>query len=132
MREALRGLIRSAHLRVETFASAQEFLTFRRPDVPGCLVLDVHMPGVSGLDLQSALTKADINIPIIFLTGHGDIPTSLRAIKAGALEVSHKTICDEDLLDAIQQGISRDRSAWRERHDIPQHKFEEIIGPAAV
>ena len=128
MREALKSLIRSADLGVETFASAQEFLAFRRPDVPGCLVLDVHLPGLSGLDLQSALTKADINIPIIFLTGHGDIPTSVRAIKAGALEFLTKPFADEDLLDAIQQGISRGRGAWRERHDIAQHEFEEIIG----
>ena len=91
-------------------------------------MLDVHLPGLSGLDLQSALTKADINIPIIFLTGHGDIPTSVRAIKAGALEFLTKPFADEDLLDAIQQGIARDRGAWRERHDIPQHEFEEIIG----
>ena len=128
MREALRGLIRSAHLSVETFASAQEFLALQRSNVPGCLVVDVHLPGLSGLDLQSALTKADINIPIIFVTGHGDIPTSVRAIKAGALEFLTKPFADEDLLDAIQQGISRDRGAWRERHDIPQHEFEEIIG----
>jgi DNA-binding NtrC family response regulator len=128
VREALASLIRSVSLAVQTFASAHEFLAFQRPDVPGCLVLDLHLPGLSGLDLQSALSKSDVNIPIIFLTGHADIPMSVRAIKAGALEFLTKPFADEDLLDAIQQGIARDRVSWCERSDIPQHEFEEIIG----
>src|SRR5438093_6646 len=109
VREALGSLIRSAGLEVETFASAQEFLACPRADVPSCLVLDVQLPGLSGLDLQQELAKADIQIPIIFLTGHGDIPMSVRAIKAGALEFLTKPFNDEDLLDAIQQGIARNQ-----------------------
>ena len=111
VREALSSLIRSVGLRVETFASAQEFLAHPQADAPSCLVLDVQLPGLSGLDLQQELAKADIQIPIIFLTGHGDIPTSVRAIKAGALEFLTKPFNDEDLLDAIQQGIARDQRA---------------------
>src|SRR5215813_3786466 len=87
VREALGSLIRSVGLEVETFASAQEFLASPRADVPSCLVLDVHLPGLSGLDLQQELAKADVQIPIIFLTGQGDIPMSVRAIKAGAQEL---------------------------------------------
>jgi DNA-binding NtrC family response regulator len=128
MREALASLIRSARLNVQTFASAQEFLAFQRPDAPTCLVLDVHLPGLSGLDLQTALVKSGIEIPIIFLTGHGDIPMSVRAIKAGALEFLTKPFVDQDLLDAIHQGIARDRRAWQERHDIAQHNFDDIVG----
>src|SRR6266540_2907004 len=86
VREALGSLIRSAGLRAETFASAQEFLARPRADVPSCLVLDVQLPGLSGLDLQQELAKADVQIPIIFLTGHGDIPMTVGAMKAGALE----------------------------------------------
>src|SRR5215470_2050456 len=86
VREAVGALVRVAGLTVQTFPSAQEFLAFSRPDVPSCLVLDVQLPGLSGLDLQQELAKADVQIPIIFLTGHGDIPMSVRAMKAGALE----------------------------------------------
>ena len=117
VREALSSLIRSAGLRVETFTSAQEFLAHPQTDVPSCLVLDVQLPGLSGLDLQQELAKADIQIPIIFLTGHGDIPTSVRAIKAGALEFLTKPFNDEDLLDAIQQGIARDQRARQQPGD---------------
>src|SRR5438876_1729772 len=109
VREALGSLIRSAGLEVETFASAQEFLACSRADVPSCLVLDVQLPGLSGLDLQRELAKAGVHIPIIFLTGHGDIPTSVRAIKAGALEFLTKPFADEDLLNAIRDGIAQDR-----------------------
>jgi DNA-binding NtrC family response regulator len=128
VREALGSLIRSAGLRVETFASAQEFLANPRADVPSCLVLDVQLPGLSGLDLQQELVKADVQIPIIFLTGHGDIPMSVRAIKAGALEFLTKPFDDEDLLDAIRQGITRDHRARQQRGDIAQHSFEQIVG----
>src|SRR2546428_12301727 len=86
MRESLENLIRSVGLRVEAFASAQEFLRSKRPDVPGCLVLDVRLPGLSGLDLQKRMAAADIEIPIIFITGHGDIPMTVQAMKAGAVE----------------------------------------------
>ena len=109
IREALKSLIRSVGLSVETFASAQVFLQSSRPDVPSCLILDVRMPGLSGLDLQRDLTEANIHIPIIFITGHGDIPMSVRAMKAGAVEFLTKPFRDQDLLDAIQQALDRDR-----------------------
>ncbi len=109
VRDALSSLIRSAGFRVRTFESAHEFLATPRAEVPSCLVLDVHLPGLNGLDLQRELAKADVRIPIIFLTGHGDIPTSVRAIKAGALEFLTKPFADEDLLNAIRDGIAQDR-----------------------
>src|SRR5467141_1486407 len=109
VREAVGSLIRSAGFRVRTFESAQEFLASPRAEVPSCLVLDVHLPGLNGLDLQRELARADVQIPIIFLTGHADIPTSVRAIKAGALEFLTKPFADEDLLNAIRDGIALDR-----------------------
>ena len=109
IREALKSLIRSVGLSVETFASAQDFLQSTRPDVPSCLILDVRMPGLSGLDLQRDLAEAHIHVPIIFITGHGDIPMSVRAMKAGAVEFLTKPFRDQDLLDAIQQALERDR-----------------------
>ena len=131
VREALSSLIRSVGWRVETFASAQEFLARPQADAPSCLVLDVQLPGLSGLDLQQELAKADIQIPIIFLTGHGDIPTSVRAIKAGALEFLTKPFNDEDLLDAIQQGIARDQRALKQKGELAAHKFGDIVGTSA-
>ena len=110
VREAIRSLIRSVGLHVETFASADEFLRGKRPDVPACLILDVRMPGLSGLDLQRDLAEANIHVPIIFITGHGDIPMSVRAMKAGAVEFLTKPFRDQDLLDAIQQALERDRA----------------------
>src|SRR5215510_14057075 len=115
MREALKSLMRSVGLSVETFASAHEFMQTRRPDVPACLILDVRMPGLSGLDLQRDLAEANIRIPIIFITGHGDIPMSVRAMKAGAVEFLTKPFRDQDLLDAIQQALERDRRARSEQ-----------------
>jgi FixJ family two-component response regulator len=115
MRESLKNLIRSVGLRVELFASAQEFLRSKRPDVPCCLVLDVRLPGLSGLDLQRRTTEAGMEIPIIFITGHGDIPMSVRAMKAGAVEFLTKPFRDQDLLDAIQQALERDRQARDQR-----------------
>jgi len=109
IREALKSLIRSVGLSVETFGSARDFLESARPDVPSCLILDVRMPGLSGLDLQRDLTETNIHIPIIFITGHGDIPMSVRAMKAGAVEFLTKPFRDQDLLDAIQQALERDR-----------------------
>jgi FixJ family two-component response regulator len=117
LREALNSLIRSVGLGVETFASAHEFLQSPRPDLPACLILDVRMPGLSGLDLQRDLTKADIHIPIIFITGHGDIPMSVRAMKAGAIEFLTKPFRDQDLLDAIQQALEHDRLQRSQRAD---------------
>jgi FixJ family two-component response regulator len=115
MRESLKNLIRSVGLRVELFASAQEFLRSKRPAVPCCLVLDVRLPGLSGLDLQKRTTEAGMEIPIIFITGHGDIPMSVRAMKAGAVEFLTKPFRDQDLLDAIQQALERDRQARDQR-----------------
>ena len=132
VREALSSLIRSVGLRVEAFASAQEFLAHPQADAPSCLVLDVQLPGLSGLDLQQELAKADIQIPIVFLTGHGDIPTSVRAIKAGALEFLTKPFNDEDLLDAIQQGIARNQRAPKQKDDLATHKFGDIVGKSAA
>ena len=131
VREALSSLIRSVGLRVEAFASAQEFLAHPQADAPSCLVLDVQLPGLSGLDLQQELAKADIQIPIVFLTGHGDIPTSVRAIKAGALEFLTKPFNDEDLLDAIQLGIARDQRALKQKGELAAHKFGDIVGTSA-
>ena len=118
VREGLGSLIRSAGLWVETFASAQKFLDSPRSDVASCLVLDVRLPGLSGLDLQKRMAQANIEIPIIFITGHGDVPTSVRAMKAGAVEFLTKPFRDEDLLDAIQQAVERDRVARRQQSQL--------------
>ena len=109
MRQALSSLFGSVGLRVATFASAPEFLQTKLPDCPTCLVLDVRLPGPSGLDFQSELAKANIDIPIVFITGHGDIPMTVRAMKAGAVEFLPKPFRDQDMLDAVQIGIERDR-----------------------
>jgi FixJ family two-component response regulator len=118
VREAIKSLIRSVGMRVQTFVSAQEFLAGQRPDAPACLVLDVRMPGLSGLDLQLELARANIHIPIIFITGHGDIPMSVQAMKAGALEFLTKPFRDQDLLDAIKQAIDRDRAARKQQAEM--------------
>ena len=118
IRDALTSLIRSVGLRVETFESAREFLTRQPPDAPGCLVLDVRLPGLSGLDLQRELAAAEISLPIIFITGHGDIPMTVQAMKAGAVEFLTKPFRDQDLLDAIQQAIDRDRVVRQQRADL--------------
>jgi FixJ family two-component response regulator len=107
---ALRSLFRSVGLRAETFGSATDFLQRKLPDAPSCLVLDVRLPGLSGLDFQAELRKADIRIPIVFVTGHGDIPMTVRAMKAGAVEFLTKPFRDQDLLDAVQLGLQRDRA----------------------
>jgi FixJ family two-component response regulator len=118
MRESLKNLMRSVGLRVEAFASAQEFLRSKRPDVPSCLVLDVRLPGPSGLDLQKRMAEADIEIPIIFITGHGDIPMTVQAMQAGAVAFLTKPFRDQDLLDAIQQALERDHKAREQRAEI--------------
>jgi FixJ family two-component response regulator len=115
VREAIKSLIKSVGLRVETFETAQQFLGSKRPEVPGCVVLDVRLPGLSGLDLQRELAANDIKLPIIFITGYGDIPMSVSAMKAGALEFLTKPFRDQDLLDAIQKALVRDRGARRQR-----------------
>ncbi|MBL0151207.1 MAG: response regulator transcription factor [Ideonella sp.] len=120
VREALSSLIRSVGLSVETFASAKEFLQFQRPDVPACLVLDVRMPGLSGLELQRELAQAGQRVPIIFITGHGDIPMTVRAMKAGAVDFLPKPFRDQDLLDAIAHSLERDGAARHQRAEMAE------------
>ena len=115
VRASIQGLLKSVGLRSETFATAQEFLGSSRPDGPSCLVLDIRLPGVSGLDFQRELAAAGIRIPIIFITGHGDIPMSVKAMKSGAVEFLTKPLRDQDLLDAIHQALDRDR-IMRQQH----------------
>ena len=118
MREALSSLIRSVGLRVEVFSSAREFLRKTASEGPACLVLDVRLPGLSGMDLQRDLVEANSHLPIIFITGHGDIPMSVRAMKAGAVEFLTKPFRDQDLLDAIQQAIERDTRTLEQRAEV--------------
>jgi FixJ family two-component response regulator len=126
LREALKSLIRSVGLHVELFGSAQEFLQRKRPNVPCCMVLDIRLPGISGLDFQRKLAEANIPIPIIFITGHGDIPMSVRAMKAGAVEFLTKPFRDQDLLDAIQVALERDRARRQQEAEITtlRERFE--------
>ena len=118
IRDGIQSLIKSIGLCVETFASARDFMLAKRPDAPACLVLDVRMPGLSGLDLQRKLSNADIHIPIIFITGHGDIPMSVRAMKEGAVEFLTKPVRGQDLLDAVQKAVARDRGLRKERAEL--------------
>lgn len=117
VREALVSLVRSADLRVQAFSCADEFLAHARFEGPSCLVLDVRLPGLNGLDLQTELVGQGRPVPIIFITGHGDIPMSVRAIKAGALEFLIKPFRDQDLLAAIQQALTQDRQRRAQRHE---------------
>jgi RNA polymerase sigma factor (sigma-70 family) len=128
VRDALKRLIRSVGLRVEVFGSAKEFLQWQRPDVPSCLVLDVRMPGISGLDLQRQLADANIRIPVIFITAHGDVPMTVRAMKAGAVEFLTKPFRDQDLLDAIQVALERDRATRQREAEIAalRERFESL------
>jgi len=137
IREAIKSLVSLVGPRVETFGSAQEFLRNERPDLPGCVVLDVELPGLSGLDLQRELAAHGIKLPIIFITGYGDIPMSVRAMKAGATEFLTKPFRDQDLLDAIQQALGRDRAArhhsretaeLRKRFDALTSREREVMG----
>ncbi|MEG9438726.1 response regulator transcription factor [Edaphobacter sp. HDX4] len=115
---SLKRLLRSVGLEAQTYPSAQEFLRSERPDAPGCLVLDVRLPGLSGLDLQQELRAAKINLPVIFVTGHGDIPMSVRAMKAGAVEFLTKPFREQDLLEAIQRGIELSRITRQNNAEI--------------
>jgi FixJ family two-component response regulator len=137
MRDALKSLLRSVDLEVETFGSAAEFLRAMLPDAPSCLVLDVRLPGVSGLDFQGELAKSGIHIPIIFVTGHGDIPMTVKAMKAGAVEFLTKPFRDQDMLDAIQVALERDRTRREQDGRLTQLKTlfgsltsreQEVIG----
>jgi RNA polymerase sigma factor (sigma-70 family) len=114
-REALKNLMRSVGLHAEVFASAQDFLRSKRPDMPACLVLDVRLRGLSGLDLQKRMAEAKIEVPIIFITGYGDIPMTVQAMKAGAVEFLTKPFRNQELLDAIQQALERDRTTREQR-----------------
>jgi FixJ family two-component response regulator len=128
IRDGLQSLIRSVGLRVETFASAQEFLAAKRPEAPACLVLDVRMPGLSGLDLQLKLGESGAQVPIIFITGHGDIPMSVRAMKEGAYEFLTKPVRGQDLLDAVQKAIASDRILRHQRQELKQvrERFDSL------
>src|SRR5881394_1592119 len=137
VRRAIQRLVESVGLQVELFGSAQEFLRSERPDAPSCLVLDIRLPGISGLDFQRQLAEANIHIPIIFITAHGDIPMSVRAMKAGAVEFLTKPFRDQDLLDAVQIGLEKDRvrrknekaiSTVRSLFESLTPREQEIIG----
>lgn len=127
-RDALKRLFRTVDLNTEVFGSAAELLQYKLPDVPGCLILDVRLPGVSGLDIQSELIKANIHIPIIFMTGHGDIPMSVRAMKAGAVDFLTKPFRDQDILDAVVAAIDRDRRRREKEGEVSglQALFESL------
>jgi FixJ family two-component response regulator len=129
-REALRRLLRSVGLQAEMFGSASDLLQSKLPDIASCLVLDVRLPGLSGLDFQAELAKQNINIPIIFITGHGDIPMTVKAMKAGAIEFLTKPLREQDLLDAVQVALERDR---KRREDdkataVLQARYESLSG----
>ena len=128
VRRSIKRLIGSVGLQVELFGSAQEFLLSKRPDAPSCLVLDIRLPGISGLDFQHELAEANNHIPIIFITAHGDIPMTVRAMKAGAVEFLTKPFREQDLLDAIQLGLERDRARRQGDAEIAvlRERFESL------
>jgi len=120
VRAAIQGLLKSVGLQAETFATTQQFLGCKRPDGPSCLVLDVRLPGVNGLDFQRQLADSGVRIPIIFITGHGDIPMTVKAMKSGAVEFLTKPFHDEDLLNAIHQALDRDRIAREQQNELTE------------
>jgi FixJ family two-component response regulator len=120
VRASIQGMLKSVGLRSETFGTAQEFLQSNRTDGPSCLVLDVRLPGINGLDFQRQLANVGIRIPIIFITGHGDIPMTVTAMKSGAVEFLTKPFRDQDLLDAIYQALDRDRVAREQEHELAE------------
>jgi FixJ family two-component response regulator len=126
IRTALQRLIRSVGIEVQTFSSAQDFLRVSRPQVPACLVLDVRLPDLSGLNLQEKLAEAQVDLPIVFITGHGDIPMTVRAMKGGALEFLTKPVKEQDLLEAIQRGIEQDRRLLMQRAELSElrHRYD--------
>jgi len=130
VRDALSNLIRSVGLQAHTFDSGRDFLSYQRPDAAACLVLDVRLPGLSGLDLQRELAAAGEQIPIIFITGHGDIPMTVRAMKAGAAEFLPKPFREQDLLDAIQQALAKDWQAREQRAELSaiRDRYETLTG----
>jgi FixJ family two-component response regulator len=130
IRSSIQGLLKSVGLRSEAFGTGQEFLRCKRPDTPSCLVLDVKLPGVNGLDFQRQLADAGVHIPIIFITGHGDIPMTVKAMKSGAVEFLTKPFRDQDLLDAIHQALDRDRASRQQQTDIAElRKCYESLTP---
>src|SRR6201993_1042388 len=130
VRTAIQGMLKSVGLRSETFGTPQEFLRTKRLNGPSCLVLDVRLPGVSGLDFQRELADAGVRIPIIFITGHGDIPMSVKAMKSGAVEFLTKPFDDQQLLDAIHQALDRDRERRRQQGELVQlRKLHESLTP---
>jgi FixJ family two-component response regulator len=120
VRASIQGMLKSVGLRSETFGTPQEFLRSKRPDVPSCLILDVRLPGINGLDFQRELSNAGIHIPIIFITGHGDIPMTVKAMKSGAVEFLTKPFRDQDLLDAIHQALARDRVMRQQQSELSE------------
>src|SRR3979409_322431 len=132
VRASIQGLLKSVGLRSETFGTAQDFLLSKRQDGPSCLVLDVRLPGVNGLDFQRQLADAGVQIPIIFITGHGDIPMTVRAMKSGAVEFLTKPFRDQDLLDAIHQALDRDRAMHQQQSELAElRKCYESLTPRA-
>ena len=128
VRAAIQGMLKSVGLRSESFGTAQEFLRSKRPDSPSCLVLDVRLPGVNGLDFQHQLVDAGIHIPVIFITGHGDIPMTVKALKSGAMEFLTKPFRDQDLLDAIYHALDRDRVIRQQRSELGElRKRHELL-----
>jgi FixJ family two-component response regulator len=128
VRRSIEGLLKSVGLKSQSFASAQQFMGNSAPDGPSCLVLDVRLPGVSGLDFQRQLADAGVQIPIIFITGHGDIPMSVKAMKSGAVEFLTKPFHDQDLLDAVHQALERDRTRRQQQTEIAvlRKRYEEL------
>jgi RNA polymerase sigma factor (sigma-70 family) len=128
VRDAIADLLRSVGLAVESFGSTQEFLQAKRPDAPGCIVLDVRLPGPSGLEFQRTLSKSNIHLPVIFISGHGDIAMSVRAMKSGAIEFLTKPLPEQELLDAIQAGIERDRARREQARLVAelQERFDSL------
>jgi FixJ family two-component response regulator len=120
VRAAIEGMLKSVGLRSQSFGTGQEFLRSKRPDTPSCLVLDVRLPGINGLDFQRELAEAGVRIPVIFITGHGDIPMTVKAMKSGAVEFLTKPFRDQDLLDAIHQALDRDRGAREQRDKLAE------------
>jgi FixJ family two-component response regulator len=120
VRRSIQDLLSSVALRSEPFATPQEFLDTKRPDCPSCLVLDVRLPGMSGLDCQRRLAEAGVTMPIIFITGHGDVPVTVRAMKSGAVEVLTKPVRPQELLDAVQQALDRDRKLRAQRRETAE------------
>ena len=130
VRASIQGLLKSVGLRSESFGTTQEFLRSKRPDGPSCLVLDVRLPGVNGLDFQRQLADAGVQIPIIFVTGHGDIPMTVRAMKSGAVEFLTKPFRDQDLLDAIHQALDRDKARHQQQSELAElRKCYESLTP---